>query len=339
MRNFFALVIFLLPAYLSISQTDENAVDDIIPYYDTSYINSYTDHLGIYTFALRKYRTYGFKNSELKSKLKFEPNGQTNLGLGFTYKWINLGVSTSFPFMNKDDEVYGKTTRFDLQLNAFSRFLGLNAHYQKYVGFYLSNPQDFTTWDKPYYPYISDLQSSSFGLSLFFFFNNKKFSYRASYIRNEVQKKSAGGFVLGAYADIDVVSAPSGFIPEEIPDSLNQYFNFNGYSTYVTGLSFGYAYTIVFLKRCSINLSVVPGLGYRSLSIWYVSSNELVHPSFTGSITGRMSIAYEGKRLYSGISFISSGESFKFESVDISSNSGLIRFYIGKRFHFNKNRT
>jgi len=339
MLKIFTLTIFFLPISLALSQKNEDTITETVPYYDTNYIKSYSDYVGIYTFALRKYRTYGLRNSELKSKLKFEPNGQTNLGLGFNYKWLNLGVSTSFDFMNKDDHLYGETSRFDLQLNAFSRFLGFNAHYQKYVGFYLSNPEDFLIWNKPYYPYISDLQSTSLGASLFFFFNNKKFSYRAAYIKNEVQKKSAGGFILGLYSDVDIVYAPSGFIPEELPDSLEQYINFNGYSTYITGLSFGYAYTLVFLKRCSINLSVVPGLGYRALSIWYVSSNKLVNPSFTGSLTGRMAVAYEGKRIYTGISIITSGGSFKYESVDISSTTGLVRLYLGKRLNFDKKRT
>jgi hypothetical protein len=338
MHRIFTLSFFLLCSYLAIGQTDEDFPDDKVPNYDTNYIQSYTDYIGLYTFALRKYRTYGLRNKALKTKLKFEPNGQTNLGLGLSYKWMNFGVSTSFEFMNKDNQIYGETSRFDLQLNAFSRYLGLNAHYQKYIGFYLSNPNDFLNWTNSYFPYMSNLQSSSIGVSLFYIFNNKKFSYKAAYIRNEVQKKSAGGFILGAYSDIDIVYAPSGFIPHELSDSLKQYYNFNGYSTYVTGISFGYTYTLVFLKRCFVNLSLVPGIGYRALSIWYISSSKQIDPSFTGSVTGRMSIAYEGKKMYFGISAISSAESFKYESIDISSNSGLIRLYLGKRFQFGKKR-
>jgi len=334
MKIIFVLAFLSLSTYLSIGQTFANSLNEIVPNYDTNYIKSYTDHLGIYPYALRKYRSYGLRNKELKTKLKFEPNGQTNLGLGFNYKWINLGFSTDFEFMNKDNDEYGQTTSLDFQLSAFSRYFGLSAHYQKYIGFYLSNPDDFSDWNETYYPYISDLQSSSLGLSLFYFFNNKKFSYKAAYIRNEVQKKSAGGFVLGAYADIDVVYAPSGFVPNELPDSLNQLFSFNGYSTYVAGLSFGYTYTLVFLNRFFVNLSLVPGVGYRTLSIWHVSSNKETEPNLTGLLNTRFSIAYEGKHMYFGFSSVSNNESFKYESIDISSNSGLVRLYLGKRFHF-----
>ncbi len=321
-------------AYISKSQNSKSSPVENFPVFDTSYIKSYTDQLGLFTYALRKYRTYGLKNKELNTKLKFEPNGQTNLGLGFNYKWINLGVAGSFEFMNKDNHVYGETSRLDLQFNAFSRFIGFSGHYQKYTGFYLSNPDDFLNWDESYYPYLADLESTSFGISVFYFFNHKKFSYKAAYIRNEVQKKSAGGFVLGSYIDVDKLYRPSGFVPEELPDSLNQLFNFNGFTTYVAGISFGYTYTQVFLKRCFINFSLVPGIGYRALSI----SNGKVPANFTGSINARISLAYEGKRFYCGISSYSSAESFKYESIDISTNSGLLRFYLGKRFQFKKHK-
>jgi len=336
--QFLFLFLFLFSALLSASQNMEDSQIENIPDYDTNYFRSYTDHLGLFTFAARKYRSYGLKNKELDTKLKFAPNGQTNVGLGFNYKWINLGVSTSFDFMNKDNHKYGETTRFDLQLNAFSRYLGLNAHYQKYTGFYLSNPEDLTDWQQKFYPYLSDLQSSSFGLSLFYVFNNKKFSYKAAYIRNEVQKKSVGSIILGAYSDFDVVFAPSGFIPEELPDSLKPHFDFNGYSTAVFGLSFGYTYTFVVLKQFFINLSLVPGLGYRTLSIWYISSNKKTEPNLTGTLNTRMSAGYEGKHFYFGVSSYASNESFKYESVDISSNSGLLRFYLGKRFQGKKHK-
>lgn len=333
------LVLFCLMVFSCLvdAQSDKELVVGETNFrYDTSSIQSYSDKLGLYIYSIRKIRRYEFKNKELNKRLKFEPNGQTNLGLGFNYKWMGIGVAVSMPFINKDNDKYGETKRFDLQLNLFSRFMGVSAYYQNYHGFYLSNPNDFFKWENNYYPLLGDVQSASVGASVFYFFNNKKFSYKAAFVRNEVQKKSAGGFILGAYFDLDVITAPSGFIPEELPDSLVQIFDFNGYSTFVTGVSFGYAYTLKMFRKMFINLSLVPGIGYRNLSIWYISSITETKPSFTGSVNARMSLGYEGKRLYWGMTGIVNTESFKYESVDISSNNGQIRFYFGKRFNLGK---
>jgi len=299
---------------------------------DSTHIISHRDKFGLYFYSIRKFRTYELKNKELGLKLKFEPNGQTNLGLGFNYKWMGIGLAVGIPFFNKDNDIYGETKRFDLQLNLFSRFYGINTYYQKYQGFYLSNPDDFSIPGKKNYPILSDMQCTSIGISAFYWFNHNKFSYKAAYVRNEVQKKSAGGLVLGLFADADVVYSPSGFIPNNLPDSLSKTIDFKGYSTYVAGISLGYAYTLVLFKRSFINLSVLPGIGYRNLTIWYVISDDKTDPDFTGSMKTRFSLGYEGKHFYIGGSALAGIESFKYEEVDISSTSGQIRLYIGKRF-------
>ncbi|MFN8258816.1 MAG: DUF4421 family protein [Bacteroidales bacterium] len=317
--------------YSQLSDIESSNISSI----DAQYIKSHTNKLGIYIFTSRKYRTYGFKNNENDVKLRFEPNGQTNLGLGFNYKWLNLGVAASFDFMNKDNNVYGNTDRLDGQINAFGRKVGLSAHYQNYKGFHLSNSQDFFDSDTILFPYFSDMQSVSYGISFFYFSNNQRFSYKAAYIRNEVQLKSAGGFVLGAYFDLDHLKREDGFVPPQLPDSLKQYFQLKGFTTHVAGLSFGYAYTLVFLKHFFINLSCVPGIGLRSLSVDYFDKQRSAEPGFTGSLSLRSTLAYEGKHFYCGFTSHSGFESFKYESIDISTNRGQIRFYAGKRFKLN----
>jgi hypothetical protein len=325
------ILLLLIPGISSFVFANDSLYVKKIPA-DSVNIISHWDKLGLYIYSIRKFRTYELKNSNLGLKLKFEPNGQTNIGLGFNYKWMGLGIAVSMPIVNKDNGVYGETKRFDLQLNLLSRFYGVSAYYQNYRGFYLSNPQDYLNWKESFYPNLSDMQSTSTGLAVFYWLNNKNFSYKAAFLRNEVQKRSSGGFVMGAFTDIDIVYAPSGFIPRSLPDSLSRIFDFKGYSTIVSGISLGYAYTLVLFKKTFINLSLVPGIGYRNLSIWYITSNNKTKPGFTGSLKGRFSLGYEGKHFYMGLASIGGMESFKYEEVDISSTSGQIRFYVGKRF-------
>lgn len=306
--------------------------------YDTSRIESHYDKLAFHVFTIKKFRNFELKSTEFEEKMNFEPNGQTNLGLGFNYKWIGIGMAFSLPFMNKDNDVYGKTSRFDLQLNLFARSYGISAYFQNYKGFYVANPEEFSTNTFETYPYLEDLQSFSLGIEGFYFFNNKKFSYKAAFIRNEVQKKSAGGFILGGFYKLSAISAPSGFIPAELPDSLNQFFNINGYVTSSFGVSVGYAYTLKLFKRAFLNLSAVPGVGIRNLRISKTNGDEETVRDGTGNFTARVSLGYEGKRFYWGAASIISVESFKYESIEISASTGYAKFYLGKRFDLTKKK-
>ncbi len=335
------IIIFtsLLFSVLAFAQSSETTINiEKKAKFDTSRIESHYDKLAVYLFTIRKFRNFELKSTELENSLKFQPNGQTNVGLGFNYKWIGIGMAFSLPFMNKDNDIYGETSRFDFQLNLFSRFYGISAYFQNYKGFHLENQKDFLSQPGINYPYLDDLQSFSLGIEAFYFFNNKKFSYKAAFIRNEVQKKSAGGFILGAFYKLSAISAPSGFIPNELPDSLNQVFNIDGYVTSSFGLSFGYAYTFKLFKRAFVNISAVPGIGSRNLTIYKTNEGQESIQDATGNFTARFSFGYEGKRLYWGLASIISVESFKYETIDISASTGYVRFYVGKRFDLGKKK-
>lgn len=303
---------------------------------DTSRIIDLSDKLGIYIYTTSKQNSLELKDLYTNKKLKLQPNGQTNLGFGFNYKWIRLGVAFGLPFLNKDDEKFGETKRLDLQLNIFMRSLGIDTYYQKYTGFYLNNPDDHVDSIYSFHPNISDMETSSLGLSAYYFFNSEKFSYKAAYTRNQIQKKSAGAFILGGFFNLNYAYSPSGFVPEELPDSIHDNYTLRGFETNVMGISFGYTYTLVFLKQFYVNASFVPGTGLRFSKIKKKDETEILLPVISGSATIRFSLGYESKHLYAGIKAISSINSYNYNTIDISSSTGNLQFYVGKRFDLNK---
>ena len=306
--------------------------------HDTSKVVDMSHKLALYANTISKFHNIEMKNIETTDKLKLKPNGQTNVGLGFNYKWLGLGVSFSLPFMNKDDEIYGETKRFDTQLNIFSRWFGIDAHLQYYKGFYLENPKDFQDWNEEFYPQIGDIEALSLGIAAYYFFNNKNFSYKAAFTRTQIQKKSAGAFILGGFYNLDIALAPSSFVPSQLnnPNLAND-FDINAYSTAIIGLSIGYTYTFV-VKRFFINLSLVPGFGARVVKLWAEGTEHKISPSISASITSRVAIGYEGKHLYWGLNIINTTNSYKHEEYEISSSTGNVKLYIGKRFNFSSRR-
>jgi len=301
--------------------------------FDTLRISDQSQKLNLYTGFFNKFHSIELNNSTLDKKLRLEPNGKTSIGLGFNYKWIGLSASFSPGFLNKDDEIYGKTKSFDTQINLYANSFGADAYLQYYKGFYMKNPDNFINWQNDEYPFRPDLESYAFGLSTFYFTNNKKFSYKAAFTRTQIQKKSAGSFMAGAYFTLNNANIPNGLVPDELPDSLITYYNIEGYKTGSIGVSAGYTYTLVFFKRFFINGSLVPGLGIRAAEFRANDITNKQDASITASVTSRLALGYEGKKLYAGIRIISIVDSYKYESVDISSSSGNMRFYIGKRFN------
>lgn len=301
--------------------------------YDTTRINDFTHKLNIYTGFIGKFHSIELDNPDINKKIKYEPNGNTSIMVGFNYKWLGLGFNFSPDFLNKDDETYGQSKRFDTQLNIYTKSFGIDAYLQYYKGFYLKNPDDFINWTNENFPLNPDLESLSFGLSGYYFFNNKKFSYKAAFNRTQVQKKSAGSFILGTFFNANIANSAGGFIPNELPDSLIDYYNLDAYVTSSIGISCGYTYTFVFLKNFFINASLVPGLGYRSATFQTIDKDTKITGDITGSLNARIALGYEGKHLYTGLTFVSFADSYNYESISISSSTGNIRFFIGKRFN------
>ncbi len=304
--------------------------------YDTSRIVDLSNKLALYFNIAGKVNSIDIQSMTSEKQLQLVPNGNTSIGLGVDYKWIGVGVSFSPAFMNKDDEIYGKTERFDMQVNYYRNSFGIDAYVKYYKGFYLENPDDFIDWPNPEFPLLQGMETYAAGISGYYVFNNKKFSYKAAFPRTMWQKKSAGSFILGAYFSRNVCIAPDGVMPPELPDSLAESFDIDGFSNTIAGIAFGYTYTWVIKKRFFTNISVVPGLGYARPEISTSFEDKKFSPIASASITSRVSLGYEGKHLYYGFNVVSIIDNFTYENIDVSTTTGNLRFFIGNRFDVSK---
>ena len=127
-------------------------------------------------------------------------------------------------------------------------------------------------------------------------------------------------------------------MPSELDNTLIDDFDINAYSTAIIGISIGYTYTFVFLKRFFINLSMVPGFGTRVVKLWADGQEYKIAPSLSSSVTSRVAMGYEGKHLYWGLNLINTINSYQNEKFEIASTTGNFRFLIGKRFNFSLRR-
>ena len=313
-----------------------DAQDTVQPANTTSlYFDDLTQLLSVRLFTLTKSNTLDIINST-EGRITLRPNGNTNLGVGVNYKFIGIALSIGLPSTQSSIEKFGRTSRFDLQVSSFGKRLGFDGFLQGYKGYYMANPQDHVEWDKPYYPQISDLSVFSAGASAFYIFNNKQFSYKAAYLRNVVQKMSAGSFSAGIYFYQDLVKSNNGFVPQEVGDSIWSDFDLKEYNAISTGFSAGYQYTFVIRGNLFISLQAAPGLGYRYLSGRSVNGKLGVENQLAGQVLARLAIGYEFKHFYVGAMGSTIVRSFKYKDYTIDLGTEQFRIMIGKRFDVNR---
>lgn len=147
------------------------------------------------------------------------------------------------------------------------------------------------------YPF-SDMKSEAYGIDLYYFFNNKKYSQGAAYNYSKYQRKSAGSFIAGITASSQDVSMDFSNLNNEmivqLPDPSNLYYRFRYYD-YCFLL--GYGYNCVMGKHWLFNISVLPSIGFKHCT---KESEEGKNDMFSVNIKGKTAFVYNHRQLFVG---------------------------------------
>jgi hypothetical protein len=291
-------------------------------------------------FTLRIYTLTKFNSLEIinpTGRMIMLPNGSTNLGVGFNYKFLGFGIAFGRPLSQESIDKYGLTNRFDLQASYYGRRVGMDGFLQWYQGYYMDNPQDFIPWDKETKPQVRDLQVFSLGGNGFYLFNSETFSYRAAYLRNEIQRKSAGSLSAGIFVYHDMVRSENGFLPAEMPDSIRTDFDLKDFDATSIGVSVGYTHTFVVKGNFFINFQFAPGIGYRRLSSASLGGESGIVNRLDWQVYGRTAMGYNFKKnYYIGAMGSVILRSFKYKGYEVDLGTEQFRFILGKRFDLSR---
>ncbi len=336
MFKYFAIItlLFSLTARAQI-HIDGSSVDTTTSF--DRYVD-YSDQLLVRIMSVAKSNDLEIVNNNNQSLILLKPYGITSLGFGFNHKWLGLGVAFGLPATAEEEQKFGKTKRFDFQVHVYSKKVVIDAFSQHYRGYYFENAAQLANWNSPNYPQLKDMNSFALGVGGFYVFNYKKFSYKAAYVRNAVQKKSAGSFLLGGFYNSDHANAGgsnSSFVPDFFSTEVRDSLPIKAYTARTGGISFGYTYTVVFFKRFFLNLSLIPGVGVKDLSVTKVAG-EYNGVSGVGRFSARFALGYENKYFLLGLTSTSTTGDFKFEDYSIKPTSSLAKFFIAKRFNVKK---
>jgi hypothetical protein len=273
---------------------------------DSSYINDHTRDITFRLYGSQKYTYYDVVDSKLKKEILYRPNNNFNVGIGANYKFLGINLGFSLPDVNKDNDRFGHTKYLDLQTHIYLRKLVIDLYWQRYKGYFLADqggPLGNVLEDKPRL-IRPDLSTRNYGASILYIFNDQRFSYRAAYLQNEYQKKSAGSLLVGAEIFSTRINADSSIIPSNVqsPDF------FEGQHFYRSGIlsiaaNAGYAYTLVYKKHLFITLSLSGGVGVNVTRL-YMNDSIPKAGGWQLNNTVRASIGYNSSRYFAGFHYM-----------------------------------
>lgn len=300
-----------------------------IPFQDTTYFKSYEDQvIGRFYFS-QKYTSMHISNDDQHYDLVYQPNTTFNMGVGATYKFATLNIAIGFNFLNPD-KGQGETKYLDLQFHSYGRKIMMDMFGQFYNGFYLSPKGKATDADSYYVR--PDMFVMELGGSAQYVFNNKRFSYRSSFMQNEWQKKSAGSLLAG----VEVFYGQTRFDSTAIPTVINPEvaaFNYTKMTFVEAGPNVGYAYTLVIKKHFFVHASLAISMDYGSTEIAGegVTSNG---NGFSPNTSIKMAAGYNSDLWIVNLLFTNSGVNMSTsgDNQQVGIDTGNFRIILAKRF-------
>jgi len=297
---------------------------------DTTYIKNHSDKFVLKLIGVNKFNYFKIKDKGEDASLRYRPDRRLNLGIGFSYKWFALDLAFNVGLNENSD--FQNSKYFDFQGNIFSSRQFISATYQYYYGYQINKINGVNTEDYPESSIRDDVRTIYLGLEYLFALNYDKFSLKAPFIHNEIQRKSAGSFLLGAGFNMFTLDADSTIVPSEVLSDFNQKLHLTGLNTTSAAINFGYMYTFVWKEHFYVTLSAIPGLGINSGDYKTDYRQSFKTHLYIGFKT-LSSIGYNSDKFFGGIQV--SGDTFRTridKQLNVIAGLGKVKFFIGYRF-------
>lgn len=320
-------ILLLVACALAISSKSLVAQD---PGGDEYYV-TFEEQLTTKLYLAKKYTSLIMKAPEGIQSLRYRPNTLTTMGASGSYKALSLSFGYGFGFLNPNKDEKGRTRSFDFQTHIYNRDWVTDIYAQFYKGYYLSLGGPAGTADKNYYV-RPDLKVNLLGASVYRLLNGERFSYRAAFIQNEWQKKSAGSFLLGAEIYYGSTKGDSALVPVH----LNAYYPQQGIDR-VRLLEFGpgagYAYTAVWEEHLFVTGSAAINVDL-SMVKEETATGSANRTSVSPNATLRAVAGYNSEEWAATISWLHNSTNAKGRSSDheYGIKTGDFRITLVKRF-------
>jgi Domain of unknown function (DUF4421) len=297
------------------------------------YIETYDDHLIPKLFT--NYRRLGLKlraQDDRRRQIDYQPNVMGVVGVGLVFKRISVNVGFKGAQRATQNFNRGESRYFDLQINRFGRKLGFDAYYQDYAGYFLASPDKAysTNWTSPIYPQRPDLEVGNASLNAYWVFNAERFSYRAAFVHDERQLKSAGSFILTGSLSYLEIFADSSLVPTALHPVFGSGFDRGSFLNFA--LVPGYAHTFVLGTRFYFNVSASASLGLQHKYFALEEKTTTRNLAPMARFIGRAALGYNSDRFFAALTAYNDTQTTRLPGLLLDSNIVSFSLMIGYRF-------
>jgi len=233
------------------------------------------------------------------SKVKLFPNDPNSIGIRFQHKWLGIGIGYSPRQAQLANR--GNTSSLDLHLFCYGKKLNIDAYFMQYSGYYIENVKlpDAKTKEFKYH-LLPELQTTNIGAGGFYLFNHKKFSLRSNFLFNEIQKRSAGSFVIKSSVNFFRIHNPVHIIPDEIVGaSATERLRAGDFYSF----SFlpGYYHSFVWRKKFYFTLGTSVGPMLQLQDVTLEDAKQFKRTQLAARGSSRAALGYNSNKFFMGI--------------------------------------
>lgn len=267
-----------------------------------------------YALRFRRYDT----NIRMLSSLN------DNIGAYVQYMAVSVGYSVDLNTVfngKKSDH-----TRFETNFNC--ALFNFDLYYYRSSGTRIRRFSGYEN-DKLIDSKFPGITSDNFGVSLYYFLNNKKYSQGAAYNFSKFQKRNAGSWIFGlSYSYLDISMDFEKLSPELQPyfKFPTNYLNFH-YNSYC--ILFGYGFNWVWHPKWLFNITALPSIGFNHC---YEDSSDGNGNQFALNIHGRTSLTYNHRALFCSLIGKVTGNWYISKSLSLFNAIEYFSFNVGFRF-------
>lgn len=295
-----------------------------------TFIKRFPDHFFLYPVLKQRSLSFELEREDRSELLTFKPNTSYNFGVGMYLFELGFELTFALPVDERRKSLYGDSDARDIQLNVLGKKFGIDAFYQKYNGFYITDPKNEPPADSPF-PQRPDIDSRNLGITGNYVFNNQKFSFRSVYNFAERQLYSKGSFLVFASLSNFKLSADSSILNTQQRVIFGDQVSFEKLHYTTFSIAPGYTYSVIF-KNFFLNGTLSVGPAHHWIGYELEGGPDRSEIAINSFVAARIGIGYNGDRLFGGVSFVTQGSNVKFQDVRFSNNNGSFKILLGYRF-------
>lgn len=314
----------LIPAFcfLFITHSFAQAPKKLEATQDTNYIKLLAAKWSFRLHAITKYNQFIYSGPGFAASYK--PDVKIAFGIGASYK--NLALDLGLNLISTDPEHKSKNLALLSSMYFGPHVMEITAQLYQHYSDDVSDKNEELLSDQ----FRPDIHTINLGLNYNYNFNHRKFSFDAASIGTQIQKRSAGTPLAGAFLTYFNLDADSTIIASEFanPDAMIAKANlFSG------GISAGYAYIFVLPAHLYVMLSLTPKLALNAGNA-ETNTNHAIPVNISPGLLTRDAIGYSGNRFYGFISLLADYNSLKTEEGNhFSYDPVKLKMLLGYRFN------